>query len=65
MPDDYSSDLHDVETPIERQVSERIDAQTTPLELIAALDDTALDSGVFDLRYACQVSVVADIFVDC
>lgn len=44
MPDDDSSDLHDVETPIEQQVSERIDAQTTPLELVAALDDSALAS---------------------
>lgn len=44
MTDDDPPDLHDVEMPIKRQVSDCIDPETTPLELVSELDDTAMAS---------------------
>ena len=42
MADDDLPDLHDIETPFDRRVSELIDAETTPFELVATLDERDL-----------------------
>jgi hypothetical protein len=42
MADDDLPDLHDIETPFDRRVSELIDAETTPFELVASLDERDL-----------------------
>lgn len=42
MDDDDFPDLHDIETPFERRITDIIDADTTPLELVATLDERDL-----------------------
>ena len=42
MVDDDLPDLHDIETPFNRRVASRIDADTTPFELVASLDERDL-----------------------
>ncbi|MEF8822208.1 MAG: hypothetical protein V5A52_08010, partial [Halovenus sp.] len=42
MADDDHLDIHDIETPFDRRVSDFIDAETTPFELVARLDERDL-----------------------
>jgi len=39
--DDIADDLHDVETPFDKQVIAEMDETSSPLELVAALDSFA------------------------
>ena len=50
MADDDLSDLHDIETPFDRRVSELIDAETTPFELVASLDERDLPMPTSDRK---------------
>lgn len=42
MVDEDLPDLHDIETPFDRHVSDQIDAEITPFELVASLDERDL-----------------------